>query len=110
MDRRSLVVDVLRLWIRPDEPVKIVRLELVRVGSQRFAIGDAEVRDAGREIVVENQGTQCRVAAGTATWNGQSARVHLALSGKILRGADAVLSIYEPPRTLQPLAIRRPVT
>src|SRR5205085_6317055 len=49
VNRRPFKVDVLALWIRPEQAGEVLRLVLVRVASQCFGVADTEVARAGFE-------------------------------------------------------------
>jgi hypothetical protein len=53
--RRALAVDRLRLGQRSHQPVEIARLELVGLAREREQVADAEVADAGAEVVPEGE-------------------------------------------------------
>src|SRR5262249_53081943 len=87
------------------QTVQVARFELVRVGRQGFAIGDAEVGRASREVVMENQRAQGGVSACTGTTNRKSIPVDLTLFGKIARGADTVRRIDDAPVAIHSPAV-----
>src|SRR5258708_3618706 len=74
MDRRALDVKlpISRIWT--DQPVEVMRLEFVRVASQRFEIGDAVIARAGAEDIAEGQGGERGIAAGAAAADHQELR------------------------------------
>ena len=102
VDRRSLAVEGDRLGIRPDEPVVVARLELVRVGRQALEVADAEPADAGREHVPEGQRGKRRVAAGAPAFDGKAVRVDVAALDEEPRRGDAVVDVDDAPLAIEP--------
>ena len=79
VDRRALAIDRRALRVRADEPVSVVRLELVGVAA-RGARGRPTPNRLmpGREDVAEGERGERRVAAGAAALDRQPLRVDVA--------------------------------
>ena len=71
VDRRALAIAVGHRRIRPDQAVRVARLELVGVAGEGLEVADAELADARRERVAEGERGEGRVAAGAAALDGQ---------------------------------------
>ena len=109
VERRALLVDRPRLGPRPDEPVEVARLELVRVLRQRAEVGDAVVRRTGGEGVARRQRLQGRVAARTAATDDRPGAVDPPGGRQVLDAGDAVLDVGDPPHAAQGVAELAPV-
>ena len=105
VDRRALAVEVGALGIGADQAVEVARLELVRVAGERLEVGDAVVAGAGREVVVEGERAERRVAAGAAAADRQALAVDLAALGQVARGGDAVVDVDDAPGAAQAVAV-----
>src|SRR5881227_545402 len=88
VDRRALAPQLLRLRIRADERVVVVKLELVRVAEQELEVGDAVRGDPGREVVTDREREQGRVAAGTAARDQHPLGIDVALVGEMAGRGD----------------------
>jgi hypothetical protein len=51
MDRRTLDVEIARLWIRADQTIEVARFELVCVARERLQIADSVVAGAGANVL-----------------------------------------------------------
>ncbi len=79
VDRRAGPVEIERVGEGPHQGVLVARLELVRVTRrERLQVGDPEVAGARREVVVERQRAERRVAAGAPAPDQQPVAVGLA--------------------------------
>jgi hypothetical protein len=87
-----------------------MRLEFMRVASQRLEVGDAVIARAGAEDVAEGQGSEGGIAAGAAAADHQALRVGPAAGDEVERAIDAILDIDNVPFAVEAIAIGAPIT
>ena len=105
MDRRALDVHVAPFGVRPDQPVEVPALELVRLQGERLEVGDAVVAGARRERVAGGHRGQGREATRRATADAEAVRVDAALGGQPAGRGLAVLDVGDTPRVAQEVAV-----
>ena len=86
VDRRAIAVSLGHRRIWADEALVVARFELVAIARDHLQVGDPERADARSEYVAEGERRERRIAAGTATFDGEPVTVHVAAIDQIACG------------------------
>src|ERR1700730_32067 len=105
MERRAFPIALLLLRIRPDQPIEITRLKLVRVARQGGGIAHPVVTCAALKEIPKDQRPQRGVATGAAAADDDAPLVHQALRNEELGAVDTVVDIDDAPVAAQAVTI-----
>src|SRR5215475_11083395 len=91
--------------MRSNQPIQIVRFELVRVGGERFQITNPIGTGSGSEVVMERQCRERGEAASAAARDDRSVAINETLVGKVAGAIDAIGDVNDAPALLQPITV-----
>ena len=99
------MVEVAALGVRPDQPVEIARLELVRRAHERLEVADPEIAHPRGERVAEGHGAQGRIAARAAAPDREPFPIDDPPGREPASARHAIGEIDDTPLAFEPLAV-----
>ena len=91
--RRAFAIECLVLRVRADQPIKVVRLELMGIARKRGDIAHAVITGAAREHIVEHERSERCVAASAAAADHHAISIHAGALSQKLCAVNTVINV-----------------